>query len=99
MFRSSFNGGWTVRPKVSVFGQLNDAPDSRVPVTLPHDAMLTLPRSAERSGGTSSGYFPGGAVEYSKMFSVPEEWRERSVSVEFQGVYRDAMVFVNNTYA
>ncbi len=99
MFRNSFNAGWTVRPKVNIFSQLNDAPDSRVPVTLPHDAMLMLPRAAEHTGGPQSGYFPGGAVEYSKTFTVPDEWRERAVSLEFQGVYRDAMVYVNGTFA
>ena len=99
MFRSSFNSGWAVRPKVSIFSQLNDSPESRTPVTLPHDAMLSLPRSAEHTAGSPGGYFPGGVVEYSKTFNVPDEWRERHVSIEFQGVYRDAMVYVNNTFA
>ncbi|WP_259461134.1 glycoside hydrolase family 2 TIM barrel-domain containing protein [Microbacterium sp. CGR2] len=68
-------------------------------VSLPHDAIISLPRSADVAGSGFTGYFPGGAFEYSKTFEVPEEWREKRVSLQFQGVYRDAMVFVNGAFA
>ena len=97
MPRSSFNHGWTVRPKVSIFAELNDDPDDRRSVTLPHDAMLALERSPEF--GQGPGYFPGGAVEYRKTFDVPEEWRARRVTLQLQGVYRDAVVRVNGAFA
>ncbi|MCJ1701808.1 DUF4982 domain-containing protein [Rathayibacter festucae] len=97
MSRTSFNQDWTVRPKVSIFSQLNDDPDARTPVTLPHDAMLALPRDPSLSEG--SGYFPGGVVEYRKLFSVPDEWRRRRITLELQGVYRDAVVLVNGAFA
>jgi beta-galactosidase len=97
--RSSFNAQWTVKPKQSIFAQLGDPPDSGTRVTLPHDAMLTFVRSPNESDGPQSGYFPGGAVEYAKAFDAPNEWRRKRVSVEFQGVYRDAMVFVNGAFA
>src|SRR6476469_9150511 len=99
LMRTSFNENWVVQPKVSIFSRLNDQPDDRLRVTLPHDAMLMSPRSAERREGSQSGYFPGGAVEYSKSFEVPEVWRDQRATVEFQGVYRDAMVFVNGVFA
>lgn len=98
MTRVSFNKGWTVKPKVSIFAQLGghggDAPD---PVTLPHDAMIDRPRSPENPG--KSAYYPDGVFEYVKSFEVPEEYRGQRVSVEFQGVYRDAMVYVNGVFA
>ncbi len=97
MPRSSFNHGWTVRPKVSIFAELNDDPDDRRSVTLPHDAMLALERSPEF--GQGPGYFPGGAVEYRKAFDVPEDWRARRVTLQLQGVYRDAVVRVNGAFA
>ena len=51
--RTSFNENWVVQPKVSIFSRLNDQPDDRVRVTLPHDAMLlvtsdSLPTSTAR---------------------------------------------------
>ena len=61
--------------------------------------MISFHRSATDSEGPSTGYFPSGCVEYSKTLRVPQDWREKRVSIEFQGVYRDAMVFVNSMYA
>ena len=92
-----FNTGWVVRPKVSIFAQLAGPADAAVPVTLPHDAMITQDRAPEHPGGRA--YFPGGCFEYSKSFDVPDEWRSKRVSLEFQGVYRDAVVFVNKAAA
>ncbi|HWH98467.1 MAG TPA: glycoside hydrolase family 2, partial [Pseudolysinimonas sp.] len=92
MTKQLLNDGWSVRRKVSGFVDLLGGAESR-PVTLPHDAMLALPRSAD--GAPSSAFFPGGEVEYSRTFDVPEDWRGRRASLEFEGVYRDAMVYVN----
>jgi len=97
MPRSSFNHGWTVKSKVSVFSDLNDSSGDGAAVTLPHDAMLALERSP--SHGQGSGYFAGGAVEYRKIFQVPLEWRSRRVTLQLQGVYRDAVVMVNGAFA
>ena len=108
MIRASFNEGWECRPKVSPFLELSGAAASYLPVTLPHDAMIgqqrVAPDGAMVSGvaamdSGASAYFPGGAFEYRKTFSVPEEHRGRRVLVEFEGVYRDAMVYVNGDFA
>jgi beta-galactosidase len=88
-----------VKPKVSSFTDVVGSRDSGNPVTLPHDAMIGLPRSASNSEGASTAYFPGGVVEYTKIFDVPEAWLHKCVTIEFQGVYRDAMVFVNGSFA
>ncbi|KQP70040.1 glycoside hydrolase [Microbacterium sp. Leaf288] len=93
-----FNDDWTVRPKISGFVNLMGGSES-TDVTLPHDAMITLPRSEHASGGAPSAFFPGGEVEYSKRFYVPTEWRARRVALQFDGVYRDAMVYVNDEFA
>ncbi len=97
MPRSSFNSDWTIKSKVSIFTELNDNPDDRRAVTLPHDAMLALERSPEY--GQGSGYFAGGAVEYRKVFQAPLDWRDRRVTLQLQGVYRDAVVLVNGAFA
>lgn len=96
MTKSLFNEAWSVRRKVSGFVDLLGGAESE-PVTLPHDAMITLERSA--AGVPSAAFFPGGEVEYRKEFEVPDEWRRRRVSLEFEGVYRDAMIFVNDEFA
>lgn len=98
MSKTLFTEEWFVRPKVSGFVDLMGGSEWE-PVTLPHDAMIHFPRVAAGGAGPSGAFFPGGEVEYSKSFHVPEDWRRQRVSVEFEGVYRDAMVYVNNEFA
>jgi beta-galactosidase/beta-glucuronidase len=64
-------------------------------VRLPHDAVRDLPRSVDSDQGVHTGYVPGGVFEYAKTFDVPDDWREKTVRLEFEGVYRDAVVFLN----
>jgi beta-galactosidase len=103
MIRVSFNDGWEFRPKVSSFAELGRGAAPYQRVTLPHDAMIgqdrVAPGSETLTGGGAGAYFPGGAFEYRKVFSVPEEYRGRRIFLEFEGVYRDAMVYVNGDYA
>ncbi|MDN4613809.1 glycoside hydrolase family 2 TIM barrel-domain containing protein [Leifsonia sp. F6_8S_P_1B] len=95
--RTLFNDGWTVRPKVSVFFELGGAAPEPQPVTLPHDAAIGEPR--DPAGSHDTGYFPGGAFQYEKTFEVPADWAGKHVGLEFEGVYRDAMVYINNRFA
>jgi beta-galactosidase len=99
MTTTSFNEGWIVRPKISPYAQLQGSENSGKPVTLPHDAIIELPRSADADQGGRAAYFPGGVFEYVKTFDVPDDFVDKCVSVHFQGVYRDAMVFVNGVFA
>jgi len=99
MSRTSFNIGWTVRPKVSPYAQLQAPQGDGTPITLPHDAMISLPRSEGAASGGRGAYFPGGVFEYSKTFDVPAHFADKKVSIEFEGVYRDAMIYVNGVFA
>jgi beta-galactosidase len=97
MIRTSFNDGWEFRPKVNPFAELAGTAGAFRPATLPHDAMIGQERAA--TANPAGAYFPGGAYEYRKTFFVPEADRGRRVLVEFEGVYRDAMVYVNGAFA
>jgi beta-galactosidase len=94
---TSFNSGWTVRPRASAFAEMSAPAAPGVPVLLPHDAMLSLTRTA--AGSSPAGYFPSGEFEYTKQFDVPAHYRDKRVSLQFQGAYRDAMVYVNGVFA
>ncbi|MFC7886212.1 glycoside hydrolase family 2 TIM barrel-domain containing protein [Streptomyces sp. NPDC057376] len=103
MYRTSFNDGWQVRPKVNPFAELSGQVVPFRPVTLPHDAMIeqwrTAPEGAVTMEGAGNAYFPSGVFEYRKTFTVPETDRGRRVHIEFEGVYRDATVYINGDYA
>jgi hypothetical protein len=97
MFETTFNDGWIVRPKTSIFAQLRAGAGSDVTVMLPHDAVLAGERSPDGKGAQA--FFPGGSFEYLKEFDVPDAWRDKRVALHFHGAYRDAMVFVNEAFA
>lgn len=65
-------------------------------VTLPHDAMLAEMRTPEAKGESASGYFPGGIYYYEKKFDVSEEMLEKHLTLEFESVYKNAEVFIND---
>ena len=92
MIRIPFVDGWTVGPKLGAFESATEDAGPQ-PVTLPHDAIRDLERSADSPQGVHAGYYPGGVFEYAKSFEVPEEWRDKTVALEFEGVYRHAVVY------
>ena len=65
-------------------------------VSLPHDAMLHGKRSAESPATHAGAFFEGGVYVYEKSFDAPEAWREKTVSFEFEGIYRNARIYVND---
>ncbi len=97
MHRSSFNDGWEVRPKADRFAEVIMPSPGWEPVTLPHDAVIGTERT--RSATASTGYYPGGAWEYRKMVEPVAQWRNQCIALEFEGVYRDALVYVNDRLA
>lgn len=68
-------------------------------VTLPHDAMFFEKRSENTKNGSQTGFYPGGIYTYFKDLYVPEEWENKAVILEFEGVYESAMVYVNGALA
>ncbi len=62
-------------------------------INLPHDAQLTETRSADLS--MDSGYFPGGKYIYQKQFFCPNEYKDKVIMLEFDGVYMIAEVYIN----
>lgn len=89
MQKQDFNRGWYF------YRDGNEAAGEFV--NLPHDAMIHEKRDCENTAGL--GYFPGGKYGYTKRFTVPEECREKTLLLEFEGVYRHADVFVNGQKA
>ena len=86
MKRLDFNHGWQFHKK----GFTNS-----VAVTLPHDAMIHEQRKPDGPGGSGHGYFPGGVYVYEKTFTAPADWADKTVSLLFEGVYKNASVTVN----
>lgn len=69
------------------------------PVTLPHDAMLSEPRTQESTGEGNIGWYIGGDYEYTRNFFVPEEYKDKKVLIEFEGIYHNGEVYINGKKA
>ncbi|WP_329791897.1 glycoside hydrolase family 2 TIM barrel-domain containing protein [Lentzea sp. DG1S-22] len=98
MIRQQFSDGWAFRAKVNEFAELSRSVPAE-PVTLPHDAVIGTQRDAGMDGGAATGFFPGGVWEYTKKFFVPQEWAAKRIRIEFEGVYRSALVYLNDDLA
>ena len=91
MKRIDFNKGWTCRC-------LTREEEARA-VTLPHDAMISEPRTEDSVAEGNIGWYIGGDYEYVKRFDAPAEWQGKALLIEFEGVSRDAEVFINGEKA
>lgn len=63
-------------------------------VFLPHDWSVHYPFKQEYSSGT--GYLAGGIGWYRVRFSLPEEYRGKSVSIVFDGIYKNSRIWCNS---
>lgn len=62
---------------------------------LPHDWSIEGIKDPNNPTGDDGGYFPAGIGWYRKTFIVPESWKDKSVSIYFEGVYMNSEVFIN----
>ncbi|MDE6109087.1 MAG: beta galactosidase jelly roll domain-containing protein, partial [Muribaculaceae bacterium] len=74
-----------------------------IDVTLPHDWVVDLPfeqKASHSHGYKTVGYkYPETSVGwYRKTFFVPEEDYGKHISLQFDGIFRDARVWVNGFY-
>ncbi len=72
-------------------------------LNLPHDWAVELP--FDEKGSYSHGFkalgrnFPGASIGwYRKTFNIPASDKGKRISIEFDGVYRDSVVWVNGFY-
>lgn len=64
-------------------------------LTLPHDWSIEAKPEHENPMGMEGGFFPAGEGWYRKTFELNEDYREKQISLYFEGVYMNAEVFVN----
>lgn len=83
-----FNSRWSVEG-------ITDPSFKYENIDLPFDCMLREKRDASSEGGVNSAWFVGGDYHFTKTFPRPE-MKEGDVAIlEFEGVYRDAEVYLN----
>lgn len=64
-------------------------------VNLPHDAMIYRERIPRLQNGSYTGFFPSGDYCYVKKFYADDALTDKTVILEFEGVYMDSSVYLN----
>lgn len=98
MTRISLTDGWRVRRASGPFSAIDGEPAAEE-IRLPHDALRDVERRPDVAARGAAAYYPGGAFTYLRELHVPDEWRDRTVVLELQGVFRRAQVFVDDELA
>lgn len=99
MLEKKWNENWKFWIEGDSFALVWNIPDIAREVTLPHDAMIEKPAHEESLNGGNTGYRDGDVYNYVKLFQVPEEYKDKTVMLKFEGVYMNAFVYVNGQLA
>ena len=62
---------------------------------LPHDWSIEGVPDAENPSGKNGGYYPGGIGWYQKEIQWNNSWKNKQISITFDGVYMNSDVWVN----
>ncbi|HTP13826.1 MAG TPA: glycoside hydrolase family 2 TIM barrel-domain containing protein [Bacteroidota bacterium] len=94
--KQRFDNDWKFRLGDSPTAGAKDVDDGgwRI-LDLPHDWSIEGNLNQKNPTGGGGGYFPAGIGWYRKTFTVPPAWKEKCVSIYFEGVYMNSEVFLN----
>jgi beta-galactosidase len=65
-------------------------------IDLPHDWSIAGSFDEEAPAGGGGAYLPAGIGWYRRTFRVPDSFKRKQVAVEFDGVYENSDVWINN---
>ena len=90
-----WNNGWKFWDDLNPFSLVWDIPEQARELDLPHDAMLERTPRADSPNSGNTGYRDGGNYIYVKQFYAPEEYINQIVSLKFDGIYMNSLVYLN----
>ncbi|WP_242875488.1 glycoside hydrolase family 2 TIM barrel-domain containing protein [Anaerobium acetethylicum] len=99
MLEKKFNDSWKFWIDKNAFALVWNTPEDAREITLPHDAMIEKEAYAESNNKGNAGYRDGDVYNYVKTIDIPKEYRDKTVSLKFEGVYMNAFVYINGELA
>ncbi len=99
MHKTALNHAWRffLGDPPQAFGHQPDGAGWRT-LNLPHDWSIELDRDPANPSGASNGWFAMGRGWYERSIFAPETWRGKRVLIEFEGIYMNAEVWLNEDY-
>src|SRR6266851_3650414 len=97
--RETFDFGWKFHR--------GDFPDAQKPefsdsgwnsLDLPHDWSIEGPFNESEPASAPGGYLPTGIGWYRKRFTLPASYKNKQLTIEFDGVYQNSEVWINGEY-
>jgi beta-galactosidase len=94
--RESFDLAWKFRK--------GDVPGAQSPnvsesdwraLDLPHDWSIEGPFDEKEPSSGTGGYLPTGIGWYRKHFHLPDSYKDKKLTIEFDGVYENSEVWIN----
>ncbi|WEV44314.1 DUF4982 domain-containing protein [Lactobacillus sp. ESL0684] len=99
MKKENWNKNWRFWIEENSFQLIWTTPKNAREVTLPHDAMIEQQRNPHSKNGSNTGFYDGGSFVYTKSLYVASSQVSQNFQLEFDGVYKNARVFVNGQLA
>lgn len=94
-----WNDGWKFWVDRDSFALVWNVPEKARDVEIPHDAMIEKPAHKDSQNGGNTGFRDGDSYTYVKMLYAPDEYRKKALLLKFEGVYMNALVYVNGQLA
>jgi beta-galactosidase len=67
-------------------------------LSLPHDWSIEASFSQTHPATNQGGALPGGIGWYRKSFTLPAQYSNKKIAIEFDGVYKNSQVWINGHY-
>lgn len=97
--RHRINNGWLFHlGDIELSNVLSIDSSSWRSVYVPHDWSIESTTDPNAACGGNGGFFSNGIGWYQKELELPDTWKNELVSIEFEGVYQNAEVWLNDTY-
>ena len=87
---AEWNTGWTY---------WSDQQPEQVVVDLPHDAMIAGKRNPDAKNAQATAFFDADVYHYQKTLHVSAEMLKRHITLQFEGIYRNPKVYINDQLA
>ena len=94
-----WNENWKFWADKDSFALVWNVPENARTINLPHDAMIEEKAYAESGNHGNTGFRDGGVYTYVKHLFVGEDAKEKTMMLKFEGIYMNAMVYVNEQLA